>query len=94
MAHGYLLHSFLSPLTNQRTDRYGGSRESRMRFPLQVVEAVREVWPAELPLLVRVSASDWVEGAGTSPTHWSLRSSCASVAWICWTVPREELSQG
>ena len=62
MAHGYLLHSFLSPLTNQRTDRYGGSRESRMRFPLQVVEAVREVWPAELPLLVRVSASDWVEG--------------------------------
>ena len=62
MAHGYLLHSFLSPLTNQRTDRYGGSRENRMRFPLQVVEAVREVWPAELPLLVRVSASDWVEG--------------------------------
>jgi len=62
MAHGYLLHSFLSPLTNQRTDRYGGSRENRMRFPLQVMEAVREVWPAELPLLVRVSASDWVEG--------------------------------
>jgi 2,4-dienoyl-CoA reductase-like NADH-dependent reductase (Old Yellow Enzyme family) len=62
MAHGYLLHSFLSPLTNQRTDRYGGSRENRMRFPLQVVGAVREVWPAELPLLVRVSASDWVEG--------------------------------
>lgn len=62
MAHGYLLHSFLSPLTNQRTDRYGGSRENRMRFPLEVAEAVREVWPAELPLLVRVSASDWVEG--------------------------------
>jgi len=62
MAHGYLLHSFLSPLSNHRTDAYGGSRENRMRFPLQVVEAVREVWPAELPLLVRVSASDWTEG--------------------------------
>lgn len=62
MAHGYLLHSFLSPLSNQRTDRYGGSRENRMRFPLEVVETVREVWPAELPLLVRVSASDWVAG--------------------------------
>lgn len=62
MAHGYLLHSFLSPLTNHRSDRYGGSRENRMRFPLEVVEAVREVWPEELPLWVRVSASDWVEG--------------------------------
>ncbi|GEM82533.1 NADH:flavin oxidoreductase/NADH oxidase [Meiothermus hypogaeus] len=62
MAHGYLLHSFLSPLTNHRSDRYGGSRENRMRFPLEVVEAVRAVWPEELPLFVRVSASDWVEG--------------------------------
>lgn len=66
MAHGYLLHSFLSPLTNHRKDQYGGSREGRMRFPLQVAEAVREVWPAELPLLVRVSAVDWVEDG------WSL----------------------
>ncbi|MBO1436072.1 NADH:flavin oxidoreductase/NADH oxidase [Meiothermus sp. CFH 77666] len=62
MAHGYLLHSFLSPLTNRRSDRYGGSRENRMRFALEVVEVVRAVWPEELPLLVRVSASDWVEG--------------------------------
>lgn len=62
MAHGYLLHSFLSPLSNHRTDAYGGSQQNRMRFPLEVVAAVREVWPAELPLLVRVSASDWVEG--------------------------------
>ncbi|MCX7602205.1 MAG: NADH:flavin oxidoreductase/NADH oxidase [Meiothermus sp.] len=62
MAHGYLLHSFLSPLTNRRSDRYGGSRENRMRFGLEVVEAVREVWPEDLPLWVRVSASDWVEG--------------------------------
>lgn len=65
MAHGYLLHSFLSPLSNHRTDRYGGSRENRMRFPLEVVDAVREVWPPELPLLVRVSATDWVAGGWT-----------------------------
>jgi 2,4-dienoyl-CoA reductase-like NADH-dependent reductase (Old Yellow Enzyme family) len=62
MAHGYLLHSFLSPLTNRRSDAYGGSRENRMRFPLEVVEVVRAVWPEDLPLWVRVSASDWVEG--------------------------------
>ncbi|WP_369139251.1 NADH:flavin oxidoreductase/NADH oxidase [Modestobacter versicolor] len=57
-AHGYLLNQFLSPLTNLRTDSYGGSLAARMRFPLEVVEAVRAVWPAELPLLVRVSAVD------------------------------------
>ncbi|WP_299953005.1 NADH:flavin oxidoreductase/NADH oxidase [uncultured Modestobacter sp.] len=57
-AHGYLLNQFLSPLTNTRTDAYGGSRENRMRFPLEVVAAVREVWPTDLPLMVRVSAVD------------------------------------
>jgi 2,4-dienoyl-CoA reductase-like NADH-dependent reductase (Old Yellow Enzyme family) len=57
-AHGYLLNQFLSPLTNRREDSYGGSLENRMRFPLEVVEAVRSVWPAELPLVVRVSAVD------------------------------------
>ncbi|TFV52033.1 NADH:flavin oxidoreductase/NADH oxidase [Blastococcus sp. TF02A-35] len=57
-AHGYLLHQFLSPLSNRRTDGYGGSREARMRFPLEVVEAVRAAWPEEKPLLVRVSAVD------------------------------------
>lgn len=62
MAHGYLLHEFLSPLSNQREDEYGGSRETRMRFPLRVAEAVRDEWPEELPLFVRVSATDWVEG--------------------------------
>lgn len=61
-AHGYLLHSFLSPLSNQRTDAYGGSLEARMRFPLEVVRAVRAAWPAQLPLLVRISATDWIEG--------------------------------
>jgi len=61
-AHGYLLHQFLSPLSNQRTDDYGGSLENRMRFPLEVFEAVRAAFPANKPVGVRVSASDWVEG--------------------------------
>jgi 2,4-dienoyl-CoA reductase-like NADH-dependent reductase (Old Yellow Enzyme family) len=61
-AHGYLLHTFLSPLSNLRTDEYGGSRENRMRFPLEVAQAVRAAWPAEKPLFVRVSSVDDVEG--------------------------------
>jgi 2,4-dienoyl-CoA reductase-like NADH-dependent reductase (Old Yellow Enzyme family) len=61
-AHGYLLHEFLSPLSNHRTDHYGGDIEGRMRFPLEVIETVRAVWPADKPLFVRVSASDYVEG--------------------------------
>ncbi len=64
-AHGYLNHEFLSPLANRRTDAYGGSLENRMRFLLRVVEAVRAVWPAEKPLLVRLSATDWAEGGLT-----------------------------
>jgi anthraniloyl-CoA monooxygenase len=59
-AHGYLLSTFISPLTNQRTDEYGGSLENRMRFPLEVFDAVRAAWPAERPISVRVSAVDWV----------------------------------
>lgn len=62
MAHGYLFHEFLSPLTNRRTDGYGGSAEGRMRLPLEVARDVRAVWPQRLPLFVRVSATDWVEG--------------------------------
>ncbi|OOH74408.1 NADH:flavin oxidoreductase/NADH oxidase [Leptospirillum ferriphilum] len=62
LAHGYLLHSFLSPLSNRRTDAYGGPLENRMRFPLEVVRTVREVWPASLPLWVRISSTDWVPG--------------------------------
>jgi len=61
-AHGYLVHEFLSPLSNLRTDEYGGSLENRMRFPLRVVQAVREVWPQEWPVFVRLSATDWKEG--------------------------------
>ncbi|MBP1728547.1 MAG: namA [Deltaproteobacteria bacterium] len=62
MAHGYLLHEFLSPLSNRRSDDYGGTLDNRLRFPLRVARAVREVWPAERPLFVRISATDWVEG--------------------------------
>jgi 2,4-dienoyl-CoA reductase-like NADH-dependent reductase (Old Yellow Enzyme family) len=61
-AHGYLIHEFLSPLSNRRTDEFGGSLENRMRFPLQVFDAVREAFPHDRPVTVRVSASDWVEG--------------------------------
>jgi 2,4-dienoyl-CoA reductase-like NADH-dependent reductase (Old Yellow Enzyme family) len=61
-AHGYLLHQFLSPLSNQRSDEYGGSLENRMRFPLEVFDAVRAAFPADRPVGLRVSASDWVEG--------------------------------
>jgi 2,4-dienoyl-CoA reductase-like NADH-dependent reductase (Old Yellow Enzyme family) len=64
-AHGYLLHEFLSPLANQRTDAYGGSFENRTRLLLQVVDAVRSAWPAHLPLFVRISSTDWVEGGWT-----------------------------
>ena len=68
-AHGYLLHQFLSPLTNTRTDGYGGDFAGRVRFPLEVVAAVREVWPDDKPLLVRISAQDWAPGG------WSLEES-------------------
>lgn len=64
-AHGYLLHEFLSPLCNVRDDEYGGTLENRMRLVLRVTRAVREAWPAELPLFVRISASDWAEGGWT-----------------------------
>jgi 2,4-dienoyl-CoA reductase-like NADH-dependent reductase (Old Yellow Enzyme family) len=65
-AHGYLLHEFLSPLANQRTDQYGGSFQNRTRLVLEVVDAVRGEWPAHLPLFVRISATDWVEGGWTA----------------------------
>ena len=62
VAHGYLLHEFLSPISNRRTDAYGGSLENRMRFPLEVFDAVRAVFPAEKPIGIKVSATDWVDG--------------------------------
>jgi anthraniloyl-CoA monooxygenase len=64
-AHGYLLSSFISPLTNQRTDEYGGSLENRMRFPIEIFKAIREVWPQGKPISVRISAHDWTPGGIT-----------------------------
>ena len=64
-AHGYLLASFISPLTNQRTDEYGGSLENRMRFPLEVFRAMRAAWPDDKPMSVRISATDWIDGGLT-----------------------------
>ena len=70
-AHGYLLHEFLSPIANRRDDDYGGPRANRMRFPLEVFEAVREAWPAEKPLGVRISSTDWMDGG------WDIEDSIA-----------------
>lgn len=70
-AHGYLLHQFLSPLSNRREDAYGGSLENRMRFPLEIFDAVRAAWPQDRPLGVRFSATDWIDGG------WDLESSIA-----------------
>ncbi|RZT39451.1 NADH:flavin oxidoreductase/NADH oxidase [Cupriavidus agavae] len=70
-AHGYLLHQFLSPIANHRTDEYGGSLENRMRFPLEVFEAVREAFPADKPVWMRVSATDWV------PDGWDIDGTLA-----------------
>ncbi|MEM9047827.1 MAG: NADH:flavin oxidoreductase/NADH oxidase [Pseudomonadota bacterium] len=71
MAHGYLLHQFLSPITNRREDAYGGSSTARMRYPLEIFQAVRAVFPAEKPVMVRLSATDWIDGA------WDLEQSIA-----------------
>jgi 2,4-dienoyl-CoA reductase-like NADH-dependent reductase (Old Yellow Enzyme family) len=64
-AHGYLAHEFLSPLSNRRTDEYGGSLENRLRFPLEVISAARAVWPQGLPIFLRISATDWTPGGWT-----------------------------
>ena len=66
-AHGYLLHQFMSPITNRRTDEYGGSLENRMRFPLEVFAAVRAAWPQDKPLGIRLSATDWIDGGWDVP---------------------------
>jgi anthraniloyl-CoA monooxygenase len=68
-AHGYLLSSFITPLTNRRSDEYGGSLENRLRYPLEVFHAVRAVWPAEKPISMRISANDWVGDQGVTPAE-------------------------
>jgi 2,4-dienoyl-CoA reductase-like NADH-dependent reductase (Old Yellow Enzyme family) len=76
-AHGYLINEFLSPLSNRRTDEYGGALANRMRFALEVAEAVRGVWPAGLPVLYRISATDWVEGG------WTVEESVELARCLC-----------
>jgi anthraniloyl-CoA monooxygenase len=68
-AHGYLISSFISPLSNQRDDDYGGSLENRLRYPLEVFKAMRDAWPSDKPLAVRISANDWVGEDGVTPTE-------------------------
>jgi 2,4-dienoyl-CoA reductase-like NADH-dependent reductase (Old Yellow Enzyme family) len=81
-AHGYLLHEFLSPISNQRTDEYGGSFANRIRFLIEITDAVRAVWPDNLPIFVRISATDWLENQDTSkPADES-----ASSRELGWTV--------
>ncbi len=83
-AHGYLLHEFLSPLSNLRDDAYGGSFHHRVRFPLEVFAAVREVWPQDKPMGVRISATDWVDGGWTIEDSIALvrRLKAAGCDWI------------
>ena len=76
-AHGYLLHQFLSPLSNTRTDEYGGSLENRLRFPLAVFEAMRSAVPENMPIGIRISATDWVEGG------WDLQQSVTFGRALC-----------
>jgi 2,4-dienoyl-CoA reductase-like NADH-dependent reductase (Old Yellow Enzyme family) len=77
MAHGYLLHEFLSPLSNRRMDGWGGDLENRLKLPLSVAQAVRDVWPADWPVFVRISATDWVEGG------WDLTQSLVLARALC-----------
>jgi 2,4-dienoyl-CoA reductase-like NADH-dependent reductase (Old Yellow Enzyme family) len=80
-AHGYLLHEFLSPIANKRGDAYGGVLDNRMRFPLEIIRAVRRAWPQEKPLGMRISATDWVEG-GFNPDEASRFVAAAKVEGV------------
>ncbi|MBI0537893.1 NADH:flavin oxidoreductase/NADH oxidase [Roseomonas sp. KE2513] len=99
-AHGYLLHQFLSPLANERTDEYGGSLENRMRFPIEVFEAVRAAFPAERPVWMRISATDWVSGGwdveGTIALSQALKArGCAAIHVTTGGVsPRQAITLG
>ncbi len=86
-AHGYLLHQFLSPLANQRTDQYGGSFDNRTRLVVEVVDAVRAVWPDDKPLFVRLSATDWADGGWDverdRPARRGAQATTASTSSTC-----------
>ncbi|MBM6595658.1 NADH:flavin oxidoreductase/NADH oxidase [Microvirga sp. BT291] len=99
-AHGYLLHEFLSPLTNKRTDRYGGSLEARMRFPLEIAQAVRAVWPTDKPLGIRITGSDWASGGIEVPDAVAFAKALEAVGidFICVSsgglVPEAKIAVG
>lgn len=81
-AHGYLLHSFLSPLSNKRTDGYGGSLENRARIVLEVIDAVRAAWPADKPVFLRISSTDWIaEDPHDDRASWTLKDSMVLAGW-------------
>lgn len=80
-AHGYLLHEFLSPLSNQRDDEYGGSLENRCRLPLRIAKAIRDLWPQQWPVLVRISATDWVQQLN-GIAGWDLAQSIQFARWL------------
>ena len=88
MAHGYLLATFLSPLTNRREDEYGGTVEGRLRYPLEVLRAVRQAWPAAKPISVRISATDWAPGGTTAPTASLSPARSTRAGPISWTSRR------
>ena len=88
-AHGYLLDEFLSPLANHRTDAYGGVFDNRIRIVLEVIAAIRKVWPESLPLFLRISATDWVEGGWEIGDSVELASCRVKpLVWIWWIAPR------
>ncbi|QDY43904.1 NADH:flavin oxidoreductase/NADH oxidase [Candidatus Pantoea soli] len=99
-AHGYLLHQFLSPLSNQREDEYGGSLENRMRFPLEVFQAIRDAVPASVPAGVRISATDWIEGGwdNAQSIAFSKKLAAAGCAYIHVSsgglAPQQKISVG
>jgi 2,4-dienoyl-CoA reductase-like NADH-dependent reductase (Old Yellow Enzyme family) len=83
-AHGYLLHSFLSPLSNQRGDEYGGTLENRARLVLDVVDTVRAIWPANLPVFLRISTTDWItEDPSDGRRGWTVEDSIQLARWAC-----------
>jgi NADPH2 dehydrogenase len=90
MAHGYLMHSFVSPISNKRNDAYGGSLEGRMKFPLEVLRAVRAVLPKDLPLGARISSTDWMEGGltGDDSVAWVAAMKQAGLDFVCVLLRR------